>query len=63
MKLKYNWGPSLPYYLSAEYNIHPTYIQTMLDKYDEETVLKAIMYLRNEQSNSFDKNKMLEAVK
>ncbi len=26
----YRWGPSLPYYLSASQNTHPTYVQEML---------------------------------
>ena len=47
MKLEYNWGPSLPYYLAAEYNIHPTYIQKMLLNFPIQTVLKAILYLKN----------------
>ena len=63
MKLKYNWGPSLAYYLSAEYNIHPTYIQTILSKYAYQTALKAINYLKDKESNSFNKELMMEALK
>lgn len=63
MRDKYKWGPSLPYYLSAEYNIHPTYIQTMISKYAIQTVLKAINYLKDKEANSFNKELMMEALK
>lgn len=62
LKQLYNWGPSLPYYLAAEYSIHPTYIQTMLEKYHIKTVLIAINYLKNKTSTSFKNELMMEAV-
>lgn len=61
MKINYNWGPSLPYYLAAEYNIHPTYIQTMLTN-PMLVVLKAIMYLKDKESNSFNNELLMEAL-
>lgn len=63
LKKECNWGPSLPYYLSAEYNIHPTYIQSMINKYTITTVLKAINYLKNKKANSFNQKLFLEAIK
>jgi hypothetical protein len=62
MKCKYNWGPSLPYYLASEYNIHPTFVQTLLNKYPMSTTYNAILYLRNVKSNSFDTKLMEEAL-
>jgi 4-hydroxy 2-oxovalerate aldolase len=62
MKDKYKWGPSLPYYLSAEYNIHPTYVQTILSKYAYQTALKAINYLKDRESNSFNNELLKEAL-
>lgn len=62
LKENYNWGPSLPYYLAAEYSIHPTYIQTMLEKYRLPMVLRAINYLRDKESNSFNNGLMMEAL-
>ena len=62
MKYQYKWGPSLPYYLAAEYNIHPTYVQTMLDMTSFQQTYRAIMYLRDKKSNSFDKKLMGEAL-
>ncbi|GAG49620.1 unnamed protein product [marine sediment metagenome] len=62
LKDKYNWGPSLSYYLSAEYNIHPTYIQELLYNYPKDVVLKAINYLKNENCNSFDKKLLRRSI-
>jgi len=62
MKQEFNWGPSLPYYLAAEYSIHPTYIQKMLATHQISDVFYAIMYLRNKQANSFNVELMKEAL-
>jgi len=63
LKKTYDWGSSLPYYLSAEYNIHPIYIQKMLlDQYPTNKVLKAIFYLRNIDARSFDQELFEEAL-
>ncbi len=62
LKLTHNWGPSLPYYLSAEYNIHPTYIQNMLIKYHIQTILRAIFYLRDKDARFFNENLFKEAL-
>lgn len=61
LKLEYNWGPSLLYFLSAEYNIHPTYIQTMLsDKIPLLDILKIVNILKNRHTNSFNKEMLVE---
>lgn len=62
LKSLYNWGPSLPYYLAAEYNIHPTYIQKMLSLYSVQRTFKAIIYLRDKESNTFNDDLMKEAL-
>lgn len=59
---KYEWGPSLLYYLSAEYNIHPIYIQNLLNSYSKSQTLEAVKYLKNKESNSFNSDLMMEAV-
>ncbi len=62
MKNHYGWGPSLPYYLSAEYGIHPTYIQTMLSgDHSMKTVLKAIVRLKG--NSSFNQKLFEESLK
>ncbi len=64
LKMKYEWGPSLPYYLAAEYNIHPTYIQKILSrKYPLGVALKAINYLKDVESNSFNDTLFVEAIR
>lgn len=59
LKRNYGWGPSLAYYLAAEYNIHPIYIQRMTD---EDDTLKAIYYLRDREATSFDENLLKESL-
>lgn len=59
LKRKYNWGPSLPYYLAAEYNVHPIFIQRMKESDD---VLKAIYYLKDKKANSFNEDLFKEAL-
>lgn len=62
LKNKYKWGPSLLYYLSAEYNVHPTFIQTMLTQgYSEDMVLKVLFYLKTKDARFFNKE-MLEEI-
>jgi len=62
LKNKYKWGPSLLYYLSAEQNIHPTFVQTMLTRgYSEVVVLNALFYLKTRDARFFNKN-LLEEV-
>lgn len=63
LKNKYNWGPSLPYYLAAEYNIHPTYVQKMLaTDHSMKEILDAIFYLENQTSTSFNKDLFEESL-
>ena len=50
LKLKYGWGPSLPYYLAAEYNIHPTLVQKLLSDYPITNVLNAVFMLKDKIS-------------
>lgn len=55
LKQKYNWGPSLPYYLAAEFNIHPIYIQNAITKkFSMNQILKAIFYLKDKDSRFFN---------
>lgn len=49
LKKRYGWGTSLPYYMSALYGIHPTYVQTMLadGRYRTEDVLAGLANLKD----------------
>jgi len=63
LKSTYNWGPSLHYYLTAEYNIHPIYIQKMITKgYSMEVVLDAIFFLRDKDTNFFNEDLYKESL-
>ncbi len=56
LKLKYNWGKSYFYYLSAKKNIHPSYIQVILadKRYNKKEIVKIINQLSKIKSSSFN---------
>jgi 4-hydroxy 2-oxovalerate aldolase len=59
LKKQYEWGSNLLYYLAAEYNIHPTYIQIMMSM--NLNIIDSYEILKNlKNKNSFDK-KLLES--
>lgn len=63
MKNRYCWGPALPYYLAAEYEIHPTYIQKLLTGfYPMGRILKAINYLKDKDSSSFNQTLLEDSI-
>jgi len=63
LKELFKWGPSLLYYLAAEYNVHPVYIQRMLsDHYTKNSILIFISYLKNKNSNMFNNELLRETV-
>jgi 4-hydroxy 2-oxovalerate aldolase len=55
LKIKYRWGENLLYYLSAELNIHPSYMQELLsqDYYKTHQILDALKFLKN--ANHYNK--------
>lgn len=64
LKEQYKWGPSLLYYLGAEYDIHPIYIQKMISNhYSMNNILKSISYLKNKKSNSFNSELLTKSLK
>lgn len=63
LKEKFGWGPSLLYYLAAEYSIHPTYIQRLLiDLICKNLVLDCIYYLKNKKCNTFNEELLKETI-
>jgi len=60
----YHWGPNLLYYVSALYNIHPTYVQEMLshERYHAHHLLSALNYLSDAPAASFDPNRLQDAM-
>jgi len=63
LQRKYQWGPSIYYYLSAIHGIHPTYIQEMLgdERYDTDQILSAINFLKSSNTPFFSFENMLRA--
>ena len=49
LKQKYDWGKNIFYFLSGKYNIHPTYIQKMINdsRYDTNDILAVIEKLKD----------------
>jgi 4-hydroxy 2-oxovalerate aldolase len=65
MQKKYGWGSSLPYFLGAKNDIHPTYIQNLVssDIYGKDEVLDAIKYLSNiEGTSSYSSDLLTTAI-
>lgn len=61
---KYQWGPSLLYYLSAQYSIHPTYIQEILSTDQTTTnIITALENLRMANASSYSREKLNNAFK
>lgn len=58
LKRKYNWGSNLYYFLSAKFQIHPTYVQKMIedDKYSEKDILNNLNLLKKLNAKKYDIN-------
>lgn len=66
LQKKYNWGSNLLYYLGAQNNIHPTYVQNLLtdQRYNDKEKLASISYLSNlNSSNSYSDEVFTAALK
>ena len=61
MKIEYGWGSNLLYFLGAQNNIHPTFVQTLISspKYRKEDALAAIEYLSEHQNTFAYSNQLL----
>jgi 4-hydroxy 2-oxovalerate aldolase len=65
LRQTYNWGANLFYFLSAAYEIHPTYVQEMLEVAGNapERALSAIQRLRVEQdASSYSRDRLRQAI-
>lgn len=56
LKIKYGWGKSIYYYLSAKKNIHPSYIQELLvdKRYNHNEVIEIIDELAKTKSSAYN---------
>ncbi|MDA0119783.1 aldolase catalytic domain-containing protein [Vibrio sp. T11.5] len=61
MQKEYGWGASLPYFLGAKADIHPTYIQTLISSevYGKDEVIDAIKYLSKVEGTSSYNSELL----
>jgi 4-hydroxy 2-oxovalerate aldolase len=62
---EYGWGTNLLYYMSAQDDIHPTYVQTMYNDmgYDLPDVMNAMARLKTMKGHSYSRDGMLQAIK
>ena len=65
MKYKHKWGAGIFYALAAKNNIHPTFIQKLLQdsRYDEHDIVGLINYFKSKDSNSYQDKLLNEATK
>ncbi|WP_269520973.1 pyruvate carboxyltransferase [Alteromonas sp. BMJM2] len=63
MQRSYGWGTNLLYFLGAQHDIHPTYIQNLLSDthYGTDEVVGAIEYLSKLENTSSYKGEVLKA--
>jgi 4-hydroxy 2-oxovalerate aldolase len=61
---QFGWGSNLLYFLTGAYSVHPTYVQEMinLDNQSADNVISALEYLRDDGANSYDEDRLREAV-
>lgn len=61
---RHGWGPSLLYYLAAAYEIHPSYVQVMLqdDRYRPEDVLTALRHLKEAGGHAYSADRLQAAL-
>lgn len=61
---RYQWGPSLLYYLSGRYGIHPTYVQEMVGhrRHDAHDLIAALGVLAKSGAPSFDASRLERAM-
>lgn len=65
MQIKYGWGSNLLYFLGAKNDVHPTYIQTLLNDthYGPDEIVGAIEYLSKlEGTSSYDNEVLKKAI-
>jgi 4-hydroxy 2-oxovalerate aldolase len=63
LQKNYGWGSNLLYFLGAEHNIHPTYIQNLIsnNNYGTDEMVGVIDYLKEIQGSSSFDGSLLEA--
>jgi len=64
LKNQYDWGPNFYYHFAANHNIHPTYVQSLLEdkRYTKNRILKSLELLASIDASSFSRDKIRNAV-
>ena len=64
LKRKYDWGTNIYYFLSAKNQIHPTYVQKMIDdeKYSDKDILSTLNLLKELNARKYDINLLNDAI-
>lgn len=59
----FNWGTNLLYFMSAAYEVHPTYVQMMQadGRYDATDIVHALEVLQNVESHSYSAERLRDA--
>lgn len=62
---RFDWGPNLFYHLSAQYNVHPTYVQEMLsdDRYTKHEIVAALKRLGDLGASGFSEDRLQEVTR
>lgn len=65
MQKHYGWGSSLLYFIGAQHNVHPTYVQNLLsdNRYGPDEIVGAIDYLSKADASSYDGRVLEKALK
>jgi len=60
LRNQYKWGPNLLYYLSANYGVHPTYVQEMTNmvQVDTHNQISALKYLGASKASGYSKKSL-----
>jgi len=64
LKKQYQWGPNPHYHFAANHDIHPTYVQFLLNKptYNSEQIFEALKSLAKRQSSAYSDRALREAI-
>jgi 4-hydroxy 2-oxovalerate aldolase len=65
MQKECGWGSSLLYFIGAQHNVHPTYVQNLLSdsRYGADEIVGAISYLSKANASSYDGAVLEKALK
>ncbi|MFE8102956.1 aldolase catalytic domain-containing protein [Brenneria goodwinii] len=65
MQKEYGWGSNFLYFIGAQNNVHPTYVQNLLsnERYGPDEIVGAIDYLSKAQASSYNGKVLEQALK